>query len=60
MKHKSSFVGETIAFSTCNKPFKPLGLPSGRVQLNMIFVLYNQSIGLVHYDRFDVCSRLMH
>jgi len=28
MKHKSSFVGETIAFSICNKLFKPLGLPS--------------------------------
>jgi hypothetical protein len=23
MKHKYSFVGETIAFSICNKPFKP-------------------------------------
>jgi hypothetical protein len=32
MKHKSSFVGETIAFSVCNKPFKPLGPPSGRVK----------------------------
>jgi hypothetical protein len=32
LKHKSSFVGETIAFSVCNKPFKPLGLPSGRVK----------------------------
>jgi hypothetical protein len=32
MKHKSSFVGETIAFSVCNKPFKPLGIPSGRVK----------------------------
>jgi hypothetical protein len=32
MKHKSSFVGETIAFNICNKPFKPLGLPSGRVK----------------------------
>jgi hypothetical protein len=32
IKHKSSFVGETIAFSICNKPFKPLGLPSGRVK----------------------------
>jgi hypothetical protein len=32
MKHKSSFVGEAIAFSICNKPFKPLGLPSGRVK----------------------------
>jgi hypothetical protein len=32
MKHKSAFVGETIAFSKCNKPFKPLGLPSGRVK----------------------------
>jgi hypothetical protein len=31
MKHKSSFVGETIAFSICNKSFKPLGLPSGQV-----------------------------
>jgi hypothetical protein len=32
MKHKSSFVGETIAFSICNKSFKLLGLPSGRVK----------------------------
>jgi hypothetical protein len=32
MKLKSSFVGETIAFSICNKPFKLLGLPSGRVK----------------------------
>lgn len=32
MKHKSSFVGETIAFSICNKPFKPIGLPSGQVK----------------------------
>jgi hypothetical protein len=32
MKHKSSFVGETIGFSICNKPFKPLGLLSGRVK----------------------------
>jgi hypothetical protein len=32
MKHKSSFVGEMIAFSICNKPFKPLGLPRGRVK----------------------------
>jgi hypothetical protein len=31
MKHKSTFVGETIAFSICNKPFKLLGLPNGRV-----------------------------
>jgi hypothetical protein len=28
-KHKSSFVGETVAFSICNKPFKPLEQPSG-------------------------------
>jgi len=32
MKHKSAFVGGTIAFSVCNKPFKPLGLPRGRVK----------------------------
>jgi hypothetical protein len=32
MKHKSSFVRGTIAFSICNKPFKPLELPSGRVK----------------------------
>jgi hypothetical protein len=32
MKHKSSFVRETIAFSICNKPFKLLGLPSGLVK----------------------------
>jgi hypothetical protein len=25
-------VGCTIAFSVCNKPFKPLGLPRGRVK----------------------------
>jgi hypothetical protein len=25
-------VGCTIAFSECNKPFNPLGLPSGRVK----------------------------
>ena len=29
MKHKSIVVGEMIAFSICNKPFKPLGIPSG-------------------------------
>jgi hypothetical protein len=32
MKHKSSFTGETIAFSICNKLFKPLRLPSGRIK----------------------------
>jgi hypothetical protein len=32
MKHKSTIVGETIAFSVCNKPFKPLGFPRGRVK----------------------------
>jgi hypothetical protein len=32
MKHKSSFVGETTAFNICNKPFKPLGLLSGRIK----------------------------
>jgi hypothetical protein len=32
MKHKSSFMGEMIAFSIYNKFFKPLGLPSGRVK----------------------------
>jgi hypothetical protein len=32
MKYKSSFVGETIVFSICNKPFKPLELPRGRVK----------------------------
>jgi hypothetical protein len=25
-------MGKTIAFSVCNKPFKPLGIPSGRVK----------------------------
>ena len=25
-------MGETIAFSVCNKPFKPLGIPSGQVK----------------------------
>jgi hypothetical protein len=32
MKHKSIVVGVTIAFSICNKSFKPLGFPSGRVK----------------------------
>jgi hypothetical protein len=32
MKHKSTVVGEMIAFSVCNKPFKPLGIPRGRVK----------------------------
>jgi hypothetical protein len=32
MKDESSFVGETIAFSVCNKPFKSLGLPRGRMK----------------------------
>jgi hypothetical protein len=32
MKHKSSFVREAIAFSVCNKPFKPLGLLRGRMK----------------------------
>jgi hypothetical protein len=32
MKHESSVVGETIAFSICNKPFKPLGFPNGRMK----------------------------
>jgi hypothetical protein len=31
-KHKSAVVGETIVFSVYNKPFKPLGIPSGRVK----------------------------
>jgi len=32
MKHKSAIVGETIAFSICNEPFKPLGILRGRVK----------------------------
>jgi hypothetical protein len=32
MKHKSAVVGETIAFSICNKPLKSLRLSSGRVK----------------------------
>jgi hypothetical protein len=32
MKHKSVVVGNTISFSICNKPFKPLGLLSGQVK----------------------------
>jgi hypothetical protein len=32
MKHKFVVVGETITFSICNKHFKPLGLPNGRVK----------------------------
>jgi hypothetical protein len=31
-KHKFAVVGETIAFSICNKSFKPLGLHSGQVK----------------------------
>ena len=31
-KHKSAVVGEINAFRVCNKPFKPLGIPSGRVK----------------------------
>ena len=31
-KHKSVVVGETIVFSICNKPFKPIGIPSGQVK----------------------------
>ena len=26
-KHKSTVVGEMVAFNICNKPFKPLGIP---------------------------------
>ena len=25
-------MGETSAFSVCNKPFKPIGIPSGQVK----------------------------
>jgi hypothetical protein len=25
-------MGETIVFNVCNKPFKPLGIPSGQVK----------------------------
>jgi hypothetical protein len=32
IKHKSAIVGEMIAFSICSKPFKPLGIPRGRVK----------------------------
>jgi hypothetical protein len=32
MKHKSTVVGEMIAFSKCNKPFKPLGILKGQVK----------------------------
>ena len=31
-KYKSTVVGETIAFSIYNKPFKPLGITSGRMK----------------------------
>jgi hypothetical protein len=36
MKHKSSFVGETIVLSICNKPFKSLGFPNGRVKSRVV------------------------
>jgi hypothetical protein len=32
MKHKFVVMGEMIAFSICNKPFKPLGIPRGQVK----------------------------
>ena len=32
MKHKSAVMGKTIAFSKWNKPFKPVGIPSGWVK----------------------------
>jgi hypothetical protein len=57
MKHKFSFVGETIAFSICNEPFKSLGLPSERVKsrkglpkmiptnIEVVSILYWQYVG---------------
>jgi len=32
MKHKSAVMRETIEFSICNKPFKPIGLLSGQMK----------------------------
>jgi hypothetical protein len=39
MKHKSTIVGEMIAFSVCNESFKPIGIPSCSEQdfINMIY-----------------------
>ena len=31
-KYKSTIMRATIALSICNKPFKPLGIPDGRVK----------------------------
>jgi hypothetical protein len=31
-KHKFTVMGETIAFSICNKSFVSLGIPSGQVK----------------------------
>ena len=33
-KHKSAVVGEMVAFSICNKPFKPLGIPSMKSEVS--------------------------
>ena len=32
MKHKFVVMGETIAFSICDKPFKPIGIPREQVK----------------------------
>jgi hypothetical protein len=62
MQHKSAVVGETIAFSICNKSFKALALPSGRVKSckglpeiipTNIEVLYCQSSKNLHTNIFS-------
>jgi hypothetical protein len=37
-KLKSAIMGETITFSVCNKPFKPLSIPNGRVKSSLVRV----------------------
>jgi hypothetical protein len=65
--HKSTVVGETIAFNICNKPFKPLGIPRGRVKsregltamipINILkhYVIYKQgfphNIWFIHHEQ---------
>jgi hypothetical protein len=38
MKYKSAIVGETIAFSIWNKPFKPLGMIPTNILKNYVVV----------------------
>jgi hypothetical protein len=42
-------MGETIAFSICNKPFKPLSIPSGRVKSRKGFPRMRSTNNYWHY-----------